>query len=137
MLKPSKMQLSQKLRNENRPRRQLSSFAVVVLVALITISIFLLFIALKGLFKKEETPKGENIEAPAPVEEPTEETSNEKNGTTYKVQSGDTLYDIGRKFGIDYEAIAKYNDLNPPYTLKVGEELKIPPKSETDTNTNQ
>jgi len=45
---------------------------------------------------------------------------------TYTVESGDTLYAIGNKLKIDWEEIAKANDLERPYNLKVGQKLKIP-----------
>lgn len=43
----------------------------------------------------------------------------------YEVQSGDTLTKIGKKTGVAWTTIAKLNDLKFPYTLKVGQILKL------------
>ena len=46
----------------------------------------------------------------------------------YEVKSGDTLYGISLKFGIDWHEIATVNKLNEPYSLHSGQQLIIPPK---------
>lgn len=43
-------------------------------------------------------------------------------------QRGDTLYQIARKFRLTPREIAEANDLRPPYDLKVGQKLRIPPQ---------
>ena len=43
----------------------------------------------------------------------------------YVVQKGDTLYQIGKKLGIDYKKIAKDNDINFVSKIKVGQKLFI------------
>jgi len=48
--------------------------------------------------------------------------------TTYTVKSGDTLAQIGIQLGIDYSTIATLNNLQSPYSLEVGQVLKIPKK---------
>ncbi|MBR4881176.1 MAG: LysM peptidoglycan-binding domain-containing protein, partial [Clostridia bacterium] len=45
---------------------------------------------------------------------------------TYTVQSGDSLSSIGAKYGLDYTVIAEYNGIASPYTIHVGQVLKIP-----------
>lgn len=45
---------------------------------------------------------------------------------TYYVQPGDTLYQIGVMFNVDWHSIASTNDLRSPYTIYVGEPLTIP-----------
>ena len=47
-------------------------------------------------------------------------------GTTYTVQAGEWVYSIARKFGVDPQAIIDANNLQPPYTLSVGQKLTIP-----------
>ncbi len=47
-------------------------------------------------------------------------------GETYTVEAGDTLYTIGIKLKVDWEDIAEANNLERPYNLNPGEELKIP-----------
>lgn len=46
--------------------------------------------------------------------------------TGYTVRAGDTLRSIGDMTGAGAEAIAMENDLAPPFTLKVGQSLRIP-----------
>jgi len=45
--------------------------------------------------------------------------------TTYTVKKGDTLYSIGLDFGYDYKEIAQNNNINPPYTIHIDQQLKI------------
>ena len=45
---------------------------------------------------------------------------------TYKVKRGDTLSEIAQKFGVTVEDIIEENNLRPPYTIYVGQKLKIP-----------
>ncbi|RAL23334.1 M23 family metallopeptidase [Thermoflavimicrobium daqui] len=45
---------------------------------------------------------------------------------TYEVKAGDTLFQIGQFFGMDYHVLAKYNRLKDPYQLRVGQKLNIP-----------
>lgn len=44
----------------------------------------------------------------------------------YRVQKGDTLTSIGKRFGIGVEEIAIYNRLSNPNHLVVGQELRLP-----------
>lgn len=49
---------------------------------------------------------------------------------TYVVQKGDTLYSIALKFGVKWQELAAYNDITNPDLIYVGQELKIPPKTQ-------
>jgi len=46
---------------------------------------------------------------------------------TYTVKKGDTLYGIGLEFGYDYKEIAEFNQISPPYPIKIGQLLKFKP----------
>jgi len=46
--------------------------------------------------------------------------------THYTVQSGDSLYSIGERLGVMWQAIAIANGIEPPYRLNVGDRLVIP-----------
>jgi LysM repeat protein len=50
---------------------------------------------------------------------------------TYTVQSGDTLYSIGQRFGVSWQSIASTNGISAPYTIYVGEKLTLPGSSAT------
>ncbi|PKO50853.1 MAG: peptidase M23 [Betaproteobacteria bacterium HGW-Betaproteobacteria-2] len=45
----------------------------------------------------------------------------------YTVKKGDTLYSIGLEHGYDYKEIARANNIAPPYTIFVGQKLKLKP----------
>jgi membrane-bound lytic murein transglycosylase D len=45
--------------------------------------------------------------------------------TTYRVQSGDSLWTISRKFGVNTRSLAKWNGMAPRDTLSVGRKLVI------------
>lgn len=56
-------------------------------------------------------------------------------GSSYKVQSGDTLYLIAKKYGITVDALKKANGLSGSY-LWVGQTLKIPTTSKSSVTSN-
>ncbi len=43
----------------------------------------------------------------------------------YKVKSGDTLYAIGLRSGHGYKRLAQWNGLKYPYTLAIGQKIKL------------
>ena len=43
----------------------------------------------------------------------------------HRVREGDTLYAIAFMYGIDYREVAAANNLSPPYTIYVDQELKL------------
>ena len=45
----------------------------------------------------------------------------------YTVRSGDTLYQIARRWGIPVESLIAANNIGPPYPIFVGQQLSIPP----------
>jgi lipoprotein NlpD len=46
---------------------------------------------------------------------------------THRVQPGETLYSISWRYGLDYRAVAGWNDLKSPYTIYNGQVLRIAP----------
>ncbi|WP_024931032.1 peptidoglycan DD-metalloendopeptidase family protein [Methylophilus sp. OH31] len=52
----------------------------------------------------------------------------------YLVQKGDTLYSIGRKFGIPFMKLADINQLQAPYEIHVGQVLNLNAKASTVSN---
>lgn len=43
----------------------------------------------------------------------------------YIVKKGDTLYAIGLEHGTDYRDIAQWNNIPPPYTISIGQRLRL------------
>lgn len=54
----------------------------------------------------------------------------------YLVQKGDTLYSIGRKFGIPFQKLAEINQLQTPYEIHVGQVLNLKQASGTTAKVN-
>lgn len=48
----------------------------------------------------------------------------------YRVQRGDTLYAIAFRYGLDYRDVARWNGIGAPYTIHVGQVLKLRPPSD-------
>ena len=48
-------------------------------------------------------------------------------GTTYRVERGDTLYSIAFRNGVDYRELARWNGIGAPYTIYVGQSLRTTP----------
>ncbi|MFQ5581538.1 MAG: peptidoglycan DD-metalloendopeptidase family protein [Mariprofundaceae bacterium] len=44
---------------------------------------------------------------------------------TYTVRADDTLYSIGKRFGVDYHLLARRNHLRYPYTIYVGQHIYL------------
>ena len=49
--------------------------------------------------------------------------------SVYKVQSGDTLYSVSWRFGMDFKEVASINGISSPYTIFVGQKLRFKPYS--------
>jgi len=44
---------------------------------------------------------------------------------SYTVKKGDTLYSIGLEFGFDHKEIAQWNNIQPPYVIYIGQQLRL------------
>lgn len=44
----------------------------------------------------------------------------------YKIQKGDTLFNVSQKFNINWTTLSTLNNLKSPFTLKPGQTIKIP-----------
>lgn len=56
----------------------------------------------------------------------------EPSGPVHRVERGDTLSQLASRYGVPMAALARVNDLRPPYTIYVGETLKLPAPAETE-----
>lgn len=63
--------------------------------------------------------------AAAPKESTGGGSTSTGSASTYTVKAGDTLSSIGTKTGVKWETIASLNGLKDPYTIKVGQVLKL------------
>jgi murein DD-endopeptidase MepM/ murein hydrolase activator NlpD len=52
---------------------------------------------------------------------------------TYTVQAGDTLLSLSRRFGVEASTLARTNEIAPPYPVKLGQTLVLPPAVQTAT----
>lgn len=50
-----------------------------------------------------------------------------KKWTDYTVESGDTIEGIARKNKVHWELLAEVNKIKPPFMIKEGQEIKVPP----------
>lgn len=46
---------------------------------------------------------------------------------SYTVKPGDTLYSISWRYGYDYRQVAAWNQIQAPYTIRVGQQIRIIP----------
>ncbi len=51
--------------------------------------------------------------------------STQKAPSSYTVKSGDTLYSISWRYGMDYKTVASINNIRAPYTIFVGQKLRF------------
>jgi LysM repeat protein len=80
----------------------------------------------------EEQPTDEDLipwgGGTAPSEEP--DAAEPMEAFNHTVQRDETLYRIGRRYGVTWQTLMEYNDLRDPTDLYVGQILKIPATSE-------
>lgn len=60
----------------------------------------------------------------APVEE-SKWRAVDLNVAQYRVVKGDTLYSVAFRYDLDYQRMAEYNHLRSPYTLHIGQVLRL------------
>lgn len=62
-------------------------------------------------------------------------SSTSDSGSTYTVKRGDTLYAISRSTGTSVRDLARLNNISPPYTIEVGQKLKLNGGSKAKSST--
>ena len=53
------------------------------------------------------------------------------NEESYTVKSGDNLFAISKKFGVDINTIAKTNNIKDVNNIRIGQTIQIPKKNTT------
>jgi len=96
------------------------------LLRILTISLFITLV--NGCTANRPAPVIERGTAPTSTTAKTPAGATEKDWRpgSYTVKRGDTLYSIGLEYGYDYKEIAQANRIQPPYTIYVGQQLKLP-----------
>jgi len=69
---------------------------------------------------------------PSPTPTPTAAAAIGECGEAYTVEAGDSLFSIAEKCGVDVNDLQELNDIDDPTSLRVGQELKLPPQSAGD-----
>ncbi len=72
--------------------------------------------------KKNKQPTANLPDKTTPIKP---NTTAQQTKSFYEVKAGDTLYSIGVKNGLHYEAIARWNQLPPSYKILAGQQLKL------------
>jgi len=57
------------------------------------------------------------------------------NHVWHYVRKGDTLYSVSFRYGQDYQQVAKWNQIAPPYTISPGQRLRVSPPLDSDFST--
>lgn len=71
----------------------------------------------------------------APTQPPVSEQSTslrEPDSPMRTVVAGDTLYSIAWEAGRDYQEVASWNGINPPYTIRIGQQIRVIPPSPSE-----
>lgn len=68
---------------------------------------------------------GQSVPAPQPQAQNYVQPSVQPSGTTYIVQSGDTLSEIAQRFGTTYQSLAAINNIADPNRIYPGQEIVI------------
>jgi len=89
-----------------------------------------------GIEEPYDLEVGQELIIPGVMKEKTEEKAADEEDVsanpvvaedgTYVVKEGDTLAGVGYELGIAWEDIAELNNIEPPYSLDVGQVLSIP-----------
>ncbi len=74
---------------------------------------------------------GQSSTTVPPTEQPQieEKKTEQVKDQVYVVKSGDVLWKIAKKYGMDWKELAKYNNLKNPHLILVGQQLLIPVKN--------
>jgi LysM repeat protein len=78
---------------------------------------------LEGIKSTDASKQKTKTEAPKPAKQKQKEIKS----TVHKVQAGETLYRISRRYGLTIDQLLKYNKLTPETKIHPGQELKLAP----------
>lgn len=121
-------------------RNKLALYYFLSAIGLFALGYGLAWFSEQSLFSREVFPKKSVEVVPMPTPTPTPDTDFQtirqssrptpkaslKSGRQYTVQPGDTISSIAGKEGVDWEELAKLNDIPYPYNVTVGQVLSVP-----------
>ena len=76
---------------------------------------------------------GDQTSKESPKNSSNQTTSSAKK--THVVQSGDTLYGISFRSGLNYRDVAAWNGIEEPYTIKIGQKIRLTPPGTSSSKT--
>ncbi len=92
-----------------------------------------------SILKKNHLADASKIKAGQKIIIPGKTTSKKskpiKSAKTYKIKTGDTLFALAKKFGVNFSALMKLNGLNDKSIIKIGQVIKIPQVSTASKKT--
>ncbi len=97
--------------------------------------IFLLGLLSAGLIACQSGYQSNKIDKKPPAKTatatkaPKPAPDNKSLGSRYTVQTGDTLYGISFRAGLNYRDVAAWNGLDEAFTIKIGQKLRLTPPS--------
>ena len=92
-------------------RRRAARYGAAALVLLIAVAVA--GCGAPGPLMPEQRPQSRSAPPPSPAP------------SVYRVREGDTLYSIAFRFGLDWREMARWNRIDPPYTIRVGQALDL------------
>lgn len=63
---------------------------------------------------------------PAPKQILGEQEASEPQYASYTIKKGDTLFNLAQRYSVSWQTLAQINDLQAPFTLKIGQQIKVP-----------
>ena len=120
MIPKSKIRLSRTLRAQTTPypnaKKLLKRGLLVLLVGLII-----------GIYGVAHNAKNPDLNVANDKEKQIlGEQQNANQFQTYRTREGDTLFNIANRYNVGWQEMARLNSLEEPFTLKIGQELKLP-----------
>ncbi|MCX6811977.1 MAG: LysM domain-containing protein [Candidatus Berkelbacteria bacterium] len=103
----------------------LKVIAFICLILAIGLSLNAVRIVIQG--EKNKANQSFNVNAPQVLGATDTKSGAEQSiFIEYKVQKGDTLFNLSQKFNINWTTIATLNNLKSPFSIRPGQILKIP-----------
>lgn len=79
---------------------------------------------------------GSHAESPKPAISDHSSSLRQPDSMFRTVAAGDTLYSIAWETGNDYRTLAEWNRIQPPYTIKLGQQIRVTPGESKNSEAN-